>query len=39
VAAWAGGFGGGGHLSAAGFQLESTLKEIKAQLTGWSVGM
>lgn len=39
VAAWAGGFGGGGHLSAAGFQVESTLNEIKAHLTGWSVGM
>lgn len=39
VAAWAGGFGGGGHLSAAGFQVESTLGELKAQLTGWSVGM
>lgn len=39
VAAWAGEFGGGGHMSAAGFQVESTLVEIKARLTGWSVGM
>jgi phosphoesterase RecJ-like protein len=39
VAAWAGSFGGGGHLSAAGFQVESTLEQIKAQMTGWSVGM
>jgi len=39
VAAWAGSFGGGGHFSAAGFQVESTLGQIKAQLTGWSVSM
>ncbi|MCU0560616.1 MAG: DHH family phosphoesterase [Desulfobacterales bacterium] len=39
VAAWAGGFGGGGHRSAAGFQVAATLNEIKARLTGWSVGM
>ncbi|MFO7709382.1 MAG: DHH family phosphoesterase [Desulfobacterales bacterium] len=39
VAAWAGGFGGGGHLSAAGFQIDSSLKEIKAKLTDWSMGM
>jgi bifunctional oligoribonuclease and PAP phosphatase NrnA len=39
VAAWAGAFGGGGHLGAAGFQVEATLAEIKAQLAGWSVTM
>jgi phosphoesterase RecJ-like protein len=36
VAALAGTFGGGGHHSAAGFQIESTLVEIKSKLLGWA---
>lgn len=39
VAAWAGGFGGGGHFGAAGYQVETSLAEIKAQLARWSVEM
>jgi bifunctional oligoribonuclease and PAP phosphatase NrnA len=39
VAAWAGAFGGGGHFSAAGFQVETSLAEIKARLNRWSVEM
>jgi phosphoesterase RecJ-like protein len=36
VAALAGTFGGGGHRSAAGFQIESTLVDIKAELLAWA---
>jgi phosphoesterase RecJ-like protein len=36
VAALASTFGGGGHHSAAGFQTESTLAEIKSELLGWA---
>lgn len=36
VAAMAGAFGGGGHFSAAGFQVESTPAEIKTELIRWS---
>jgi phosphoesterase RecJ-like protein len=36
VAALAGTFGGGGHYSAAGFQIESTLADIKSELLAWS---
>jgi len=39
VAAWAGVFGGGGHFGAAGYQVETSLAEIKAQLARWSVEM
>jgi phosphoesterase RecJ-like protein len=36
VAALASAFGGGGHHSAAGFQTEGTLTEIKSSLLAWS---
>jgi phosphoesterase RecJ-like protein len=36
VAALAGTFGGGGHHSAAGFQIESTLANIKSELLAWA---
>ena len=36
VAAMAGTFGGGGHFSAAGFQIESTLANIKSKLIAWA---
>jgi len=36
VAAMACTFGGGGHFSAAGFQTESTLAEIKSKLIAWA---
>jgi len=36
VAAIAGAFGGGGHHSAAGFQIESTLANIKSELLAWA---
>jgi phosphoesterase RecJ-like protein len=36
VAALAGAFGGGGHHSAAGFQIEATLPDIKSSLMAWS---
>jgi phosphoesterase RecJ-like protein len=36
VAALAGAFGGGGHHSAAGFQIEATLTDIKSSLLAWS---
>ena len=36
VAALAGAFGGGGHHSAAGFQIEATLPDIKTSLLAWS---
>jgi len=39
VAAIAGTFGGGGHHSAAGFQIESTLADIKSELLAWAEGM
>jgi phosphoesterase RecJ-like protein len=39
VAAIAGAFGGGGHHSAAGFQIESTLADIKSQLLAWAEGI
>jgi phosphoesterase RecJ-like protein len=39
VAAIAGTFGGGGHRSAAGFQIESTLADIKSELLAWAEGM
>jgi phosphoesterase RecJ-like protein len=39
VAALASSFGGGGHLSAAGFQTESTLAAIKSELLKWAEGM
>jgi phosphoesterase RecJ-like protein len=39
AAAMAGSFGGGGHFSAAGFQVESTLADIKADLIRWSEKM
>ena len=32
VAAIAGTFGGGGHVSAAGFQIDATLKELKSEI-------
>jgi phosphoesterase RecJ-like protein len=39
VAALAGAFGGGGHHSAAGFQIEATLPDIKSSLLAWSEQM
>jgi bifunctional oligoribonuclease and PAP phosphatase NrnA len=39
VAAIAGTFGGGGHRSAAGFQIESTLADIKSELLAWAEGI
>jgi phosphoesterase RecJ-like protein len=36
VAALAGSFGGGGHASAAGFQTDAPLSEIKSALIAWS---
>jgi phosphoesterase RecJ-like protein len=39
VAQLAGAFGGGGHHSAAGFQVESTLPDIKSSLIDWSEQM
>jgi phosphoesterase RecJ-like protein len=36
VADLAGAFGGGGHHSAAGFQIESTLADVKSSLLDWS---
>jgi phosphoesterase RecJ-like protein len=39
VAELAGAFGGGGHHSAAGFQIESTLPDIKSSLLDWSKQM
>jgi phosphoesterase RecJ-like protein len=39
VAALAGAFGGGGHHSAAGFQIETTLPDIKSSLLAWSEQM
>lgn len=39
VAALAGTFGGGGHHSAAGFQIEATLPDIKSSLLAWSEQM
>jgi phosphoesterase RecJ-like protein len=36
VAALAGAFGGGGHHSAAGFQVEASLPDIKSSLLAWS---
>jgi phosphoesterase RecJ-like protein len=36
VAALAGAFGGGGHHNAAGFQIESTLTDIKSELLAWA---
>jgi phosphoesterase RecJ-like protein len=39
VAALAGTFGGGGHHSAAGFQIESTLAGIKSELLAWAERM
>lgn len=39
VAELAGAFGGGGHHSAAGFQIESTLPDIKSSLLDWSEQM
>jgi bifunctional oligoribonuclease and PAP phosphatase NrnA len=36
VAALAGAFGGGGHHSAAGFQIEATLPDLKTSLLAWS---
>jgi phosphoesterase RecJ-like protein len=36
VAALAGTFGGGGHHSAAGFQIEAALPDIKSSLLAWS---
>ncbi|MGE5255201.1 MAG: DHH family phosphoesterase [Hyphomicrobiales bacterium] len=36
VAALAGTFGGGGHRTAAGFQIESTLVDIKSELLAWA---
>ena len=35
VFAMAGAFGGGGHYSAAGFQVESTIADIKSRLIDW----
>jgi phosphoesterase RecJ-like protein len=35
VAAMAGVFGGGGHYSAAGFQVEATIADIKSRLLDW----
>jgi len=32
----AGAFGGGGHYSAAGFQTESTIADIKSRLIDWA---
>jgi phosphoesterase RecJ-like protein len=39
VAALAVTYGGGGHPTAAGFQIESTIAEIKAQLIDWAERM
>jgi phosphoesterase RecJ-like protein len=39
VAAIAGAFGGGGHHSAAGFQIESTPANIKSELLAWAERM
>jgi phosphoesterase RecJ-like protein len=39
VAELAGAFGGGGHHNAAGFQIESTLPDIKSSLLDWSEQM
>jgi phosphoesterase RecJ-like protein len=39
VAALAGAFGGGGHRNAAGFQIETTLPDIKSSLLAWSEQM
>lgn len=39
VAALAGAFGGGGHRSAAGFQIETTLPDIKSSLLAWAEQM
>jgi len=39
VAALAGTFGGGGHRSAAGFQTESPLANIKSELLKWTEGI
>ncbi len=36
VAAFAGTYGGGGHRNAAGFQIDGTLADIKAQLLDWA---
>jgi phosphoesterase RecJ-like protein len=39
VAALAGTYGGGGHRGAAGFQIESTLADIKSRLMDWAERM
>jgi phosphoesterase RecJ-like protein len=39
VAAIAGAYGGGGHHSAAGFQVESTAAQIKSELLAWAERM
>jgi phosphoesterase RecJ-like protein len=39
VADLAGAFGGGGHHSAAGFQIESTLAAVRSSLLDWSERM
>jgi phosphoesterase RecJ-like protein len=39
VAAVAAAYGGGGHVSAAGFNVESTLSEIKAEIFGMAEGI
>jgi phosphoesterase RecJ-like protein len=39
VAALAGTYGGGGHHGAAGFQIESTLADIKSRLLDWAERM
>ena len=39
VAALAGAYGGGGHHSAAGFQVEASLPDIKSSLLAWSEQM
>lgn len=39
VAAIAGAYGGGGHHSAAGFQVESTAAKIKSELLAWAERM
>ena len=39
VAAIAGSFGGGGHVTAAGFQIESTLSELKTNIIKLSEGI
>jgi phosphoesterase RecJ-like protein len=36
VAAFAGTYGGGGHRTAAGFQIDGALADIKAQLLDWA---